>query len=252
MMSASGESSSSSCLDIPRKWKLRQRTKQPNYKEPKESDIGDVKSSKKARTPKLDKDIYPIEVVDEDSTRYKVHYVGYSSSYDEWKEKGDIVSITEDSEEPEPTTVIERFSLYGELATKIKLSLNGNRKGSPVIRIDMPFDKLEFDGGLRLYGTKKRCVRGIQRYSIVNYQDLNHLLGINWHYRGINQNGDFCYVILSTVEFYLYRRRPIKEYIPSNPIRALPRSVGHMIVFCFVQGNGTPAQFGKNTSIFVN
>ena len=83
MMSASGESSSSSCLDIPRKWKLRKRTKQPNYKEPKESDIGDVKSSKKARTPKLDEDIFPIEVVDEDSTRYKVHYVGYSSSYDE-------------------------------------------------------------------------------------------------------------------------------------------------------------------------
>lgn len=147
---------------IPRKWKLRQRTKQPNYKEPKESDLEVVcvKNSKKARTPmkqpKLDKDLFPIEVVDEDSTRYKVHYVGYGTSYDEWKEKGDIVCTcvpedTEDSEDPEP--MIQRFSLYGELATKIKLALNSSRKGSPFIKIDMPFDKLEFDGGLTLFGT---------------------------------------------------------------------------------------------------
>lgn len=241
--------SDSSCSNIPRKWKLRQRTKQPNYKEPKESDIG-VVSGRKATT-KPENDLFPIEVIDENSTHYRVHYVGYSTSYDEWKEKGDIVSITdEDADDQEP--MIKRFSLYGELATKIKQALNGNRKGSPVIRIDIPFDKLEFDGGLGLLGTKKRYVRGIQHYSIANYQDLNSFLGMNWHYRGINHNGDFCYVILNTIEFYLYKRRPIKEYIPSNPIKPQTLSIGHMLVFCFVQNNGTPSQFGTDASIFVN
>jgi hypothetical protein len=65
-------SGESSCLNIPRKWKLRQRTKQPNYKEPKESDIGDV-CVKSSTALKLEKDMFPIYVVDEDSTRYKVH-----------------------------------------------------------------------------------------------------------------------------------------------------------------------------------
>jgi hypothetical protein len=46
-----------------------------------------------------------------------------SSSYDEQKEKGDIVDITvsEDSVDPEPTSTV-----IGELTTKIKLTLDGN------------------------------------------------------------------------------------------------------------------------------
>ena len=39
------------------------------------------------------------------------------------------------------------FTLYTELRNKIKSALN-SRKESPVVRIDMPFDKLQFDGGL--------------------------------------------------------------------------------------------------------
>lgn len=73
----------------------------------------------------------------------------------------------------------------------------------------MPFDRIEFDGGLRLCGKEKRCVHGVQRFSIIRFQDLNGLLGVNWHFRGINVNGDFCYVI---VEYYLYHRRPLKDH----------------------------------------
>ena len=64
---------------------------------------------------KADKELYPIEVVDEDLTRCKVHYVGYNHSYDEWKDK-EIIDIS-----PEVTGgEIQRFSLYHELASRIK------------------------------------------------------------------------------------------------------------------------------------
>lgn len=81
------------------------------------------------------------------------------------------------------------------------MTLNSSRKESPVVRIDMPFDRIEFNGGIRMCGKEKRCVRGIPHYTISKYEDLNGLLGSNWHYRGININGDFCYVVLNTVEF---------------------------------------------------
>ena len=89
-------------------------------------------------------------------------------------------------------TIKVSLSIISELGTRIKSALNSNRKGSPLVRIDMPFDSIEFDGGLQRFGTKKRFVKGVQRYSISSYQDLNTLLGASWHYRGININGDFC------------------------------------------------------------
>lgn len=232
-------------------WELRQRSKRPNYREPKETDIVAMKT--KAKT-KPDKNLYPIEVVDQDLTRFKVHYVGFSSSHDEWKDREDVVDISEDSGGPEG--IIQKFSLYYELATRIKSALNSCRKKSPVVRIDMPFDRLEFDGGLRQYGKEKRHVRAVQHYSISAFQDLNPLLGVDWHFRGVNVNGDFCYVILSTVEFYLYRRRPIKDYVPVTSedfqVKETSRNIGDMLVFCFVKGNGTRHQFGTNKAIFVN
>ena len=42
-------------------------------------------------------------MIEEDSSKCRVHYVGYSSAYDEWKEK--IVSIDDDKDpdDPEPS-----------------------------------------------------------------------------------------------------------------------------------------------------
>ena len=95
----------------------------------------------------------------------------------------------------------ERYTLYHDLSNKIKTSLNGCRKDSPVVCIKMPFDKNEYANGLQTCGRKKRVVRGIDHFTITKYQDLDKLLGKNWHYRGINVNGDFCFVMLNTVEF---------------------------------------------------
>ena len=66
-----------------------------------------------------------------------------------------------------------------------------------------------------------------------------------------------AHVILSTVEFYLYRRRAVKEYIPvasadSVEVKEISRDIGDMLVFSFVKGNGTRNQFGTDKTIFVN
>ena len=53
--------------------KTWERTKRPDYKEPKETDIVAVRTKAKTKPDNL----YPIEVVDEDLTRFKVHYVGF-------------------------------------------------------------------------------------------------------------------------------------------------------------------------------
>lgn len=237
--------------------RLRKPKSIVSYKEPKESDIYSNIPCSKRRKSKPKDELFPIEVVDEDASRYKVHYVGFSSTHDEWTSKEEVVDLAsgEDSDSLNDKTCMaaDRFSLYRELATKIKLALNSSRKESPEVRIDMPFDKIEFQGGLMQCGVKKRYIRGIQRFCIQKYQDLNGLLGKDWHFRGLNSNGDFRYIILSTVEFYLYNRRPIKEYFPSDSCpEPLERTLGNMLVFTFVKGDGTPAQFGKDRNIFVN
>ena len=183
-----------------------------------------------------------------------MHYIGYESCFDEWKEKEDLVDLSEASEgDTEAASCqVHRFSLYHELSIRIKASLNSSRKESPIVCVDIPFDKVEFDGGLRLCGKVKRTVRGIEHHNISKYQDLNSFLGVDWHFRGINENGDFCYAILDTVEFYLYRRRPIKEFKPGTPPVHVYKNTGYVIVFSFVKGNGVPSQFGTDIQIFVN
>ena len=68
------------------------------------------------------------------------------------------------------------------------------------VKIEMSFDKTVFDEGLKIFGHLKNHKRGINHYTIHNYSDLDSLFGRNWHYRGLNEVGDFCYVICETVE----------------------------------------------------
>ena len=50
-------------------------------------------------------------------------------------------------------------------------------------------------------GQLKEKKRGSEVYSIVNYSDLNAVLGAKWFIRGLNEAGDFCYAFKETVRF---------------------------------------------------
>ncbi len=178
---------------------------------------------------------------------------------DKWKTCEELVRIDGSSETHLFVKLYFRtVSLYKELSHTIKASLknvrNNVRKESPAVKIEMPFDFITFCGGLQQCGVKKHF-RGSQRYTISSYKTLDHLLGSNWHVRVCNKNGDYCYATLNTVEFYLYRRRPLIEYIPSSntsnnePIE-ITRELGHVLVFSFIRGDGIPANFGKYATVF--
>lgn len=49
--------------------------------------------------------LFPLEVLERDGARVKVHYVGYSSTHDEWRDIEDIV--TPESEEQQRRSVLQ-------------------------------------------------------------------------------------------------------------------------------------------------
>ena len=97
----------------------------------------------------------------------KIHYIGYGSSDDEWKEEEELVDLSE------PTYLLSNiFSLHQELALAIKSRLQCSRRRSPEVKIVMDFDKTVYVSGLKVLGTLKKRERGIDKYSINNYSDL--------------------------------------------------------------------------------
>ena len=93
--------------------------------------------------------LYSVEIVERNvlAGKVKIHYVGYSSSDDEWRDAADVVDLCE----AQPSYLISpSFSLYQELALMIKASLQSSRKESPEVKITMDFDKVQLnvDGGI--------------------------------------------------------------------------------------------------------
>jgi hypothetical protein len=124
-----------------------------DYNELSDIKLPREKKSKVAKEADRDK-LYPVEIVEQDdgNGRFKVHYVGYSSQYDEWRDNSEVISLDcehtiQDSKsatvsEANVSLVFAPCSLYNELSIKVKCALSSRRKKNPSTRIDMPFDKL--------------------------------------------------------------------------------------------------------------
>ena len=118
----------------------------------------------------------------------------------------------------------------------------------------MGFDYLLFKGGLQAVGIAKHKPHGNIRYKLKCYKDLDSLLGQNWHYRGANENTDYAFVILSTVEYYIHQRKKIIEYCPPESSQNTPalhtENSGYALKFCFTRGYGNRSTFGTDKNIF--
>lgn len=112
---------------------------------------------------------------------------------------------------------------------QIKLVLDSTGRHDPQVGIDLPFDKLLFEGGLKQLGTVTCNLRGSDMYTIKHYSDLNLVLGLNWHISGINAQMNFCYVHLQSVQYYLHQRQPL--YTPEGKEEF---TSGYILVFKFV------------------
>ena len=150
---------------------------------------------------KAEKDkLYPIEIIERDpndTSRIKIHYIGYSTDYDEWRSCSEIVDLAHPSDQLPTLTSSPGFSLYDRLASRIKNSLKSPRKSSPEVRIDIDFDCELFNRDMKRLGQPKEKKSGNEVYSIVHYSDLDTVLGAKWFIRGLNDAGDFCYAILN-------------------------------------------------------
>ena len=229
------------------------RKRSKNYRQ-----LNDVDLPRSKRTPSKNK-LYPISVVQRDGSRVKIHYVGYSNGYDEWREAGDIVSLSPEPSNPSggsqtPQLVQQPYSLYKELGIKIKQALTCGRKQSPSVKINMGFDYLLFVGGLQAAGVTTRSIQGNTRYTIQAYSDLDFLLGKNWQYRGINKHGDYAYIDLDSVEYYIRKRPKVVEYMPpqspNGNITAIHTDAGYTLTFSFIRRCGNASTFGTNRNIF--
>ena len=145
--------------------------------------------------------LFPVCVLEKEDTHVKIHYVGYLSVHNEWREESELESLEASEASHSEGRSCGRssfypFSLSKNLMIKIKQLLSCSRRSSPTLKIVVPFDAIQFNGGLKLLGTPSKKVQGIQRYTIKHYQDVNPLFGRNWHYRSLNPNEDCGYVVL--------------------------------------------------------
>ena len=203
--------------------------------------------------------IFPIEIVGKEGKKVKVHYIGYDNKYDEWKDEEEILDYNESRRltmNKSNELMCKPFSLYEDLAIKIKRALTCRRSGSPLVKIVMPFDVLLFNGGLKLAGKPSKKVSGVQYFTINHYKDLNKLLGKYWHVRGINSSGDYGFVIKDTLQFAIKRCRSVPDYVAHHHddsevcvVKSLI-DTGHCLTFNFTEGYGNSTTFGKDKNIF--
>lgn len=208
---------------------VKNRTRAPSQNLIEAADQGAVTLPRKERKDKL----YEIEIVAEDGPRVKVHYLGYESKYDEWKLKDEVVL-----KQPE-NSICRDFHPLTELACQIKRKLHPSRHEDPDVRIQVPGTKESFSQ-LEAIG---KC-KSNNKLTVSSYNDLVPLLGEKWFIRVTNRIGDFSYVVLPTVEFYLSTPRNLLEYdIKTNKDGTLSFEPMYMeqcysIVFKFVRGDG--------------
>ena len=214
--------------------------------------------SKQSQSSKL----YRLKILEEDKDNpdlVKVGYVGYGSEYDEWRSKKDIVSLAgnddgseddprEDSEHSdsdlEGPPTMKQFSLYEELAMRIKSMLVSYRKGDPVCCISMSFDTIFFDGLIRR-GMVVTSTSRQTKYTLSSLTKLDDILGRRWYIRGLNTAGDFCYVKPGTVNYYLKYSKGRTEYQLKSDGTLASGMFGHgyRLLFKFIREDGTASQW---------
>ena len=111
----------------------------------------------------------------------KIHYVGYASKYDEWKDESQLGSLEAGKKGSQVTSHFQPYSLYTNLTVKIKQALSCGRKSSPAVRIVMPFDVVRFNGGLRVVGIpsihKAGNVYGVPKSTVYGYVKGDVVIG---------------------------------------------------------------------------
>lgn len=163
-----------------------------------------------------------MQIVDRDKikNKVKIHFVGYSSDLDEWRDGDDLINNEKNSLgrllprfTPSEDSLPDRAStLLNCLSREIKFSLFSTKRESPDVRIEEQIDMDIYHKYFQNIGLIKKS-RGRDVHCVDNNFELCDLLGNKWFERIQNVNGDFCYVTPGTVRFWLHEKKAVKEFV---------------------------------------
>ena len=184
----------------------------------------------------------------------KIHYVGYSSRFDEWnpfgEEEGSECFLFVRKEKlfiPSENSLVDRTkTFHGQLFCEIKKKLWSGRREDPEISIDLNVEQDVFMEGLGsvLLGIIQR---GKNVYQVKSNRMLDPFLGMKWDERILNPAGDFVYVIPGTIKYWMGQRNPITGYkiIGEQYIKSEIEN-SYFITFQFVRGDGNRNNYQAN------
>ena len=197
-----------------------------------------------------------MQIVDRDKieNKVKIHFIGYSSDFDEWRGGDDLVDRDKSSLGrlvprfiPSEDSLSDRASaLFNRLGREIKFSLFSTKRESPEVRIEMQIDMDIYKTHLQNIGFVKKS-RGREVHCVDDNSHLCDLLGSKWFERIQNVNGDFCYVIPVTVRFWLHEKKPVREFVYVGDTLVESHTESDLeVIFTFVRGDGVKAEYNSN------
>lgn len=115
----------------------KRRKRVANYRQLADVHVPRARKTRK-QTCCTDQRLYAVDLLEKDTVnnRGRVHYQGYSSRYDEWKSLDELELLEEDEGDNCDSLGelgLQSFSLYRDLAWRIKAALSGHRKQSPCV-----------------------------------------------------------------------------------------------------------------------
>lgn len=63
----------------------------------------------------------------------------------------------------------------------------------------------------------------------------------------LNKNGDFCYVMRGTIQFWLHQEKAIKDILVRKQLREKMSENDLIFVFTFVRGDGVSSEYTHDT-----
>ena len=116
----------------------------------------------------------------------KVHYIGYSSRFDEWRNcanEEERISKIRKRPEPSSDTIMERISgLEDQLFRNVKYALFSTKREAPDPSIEIEIEQDEFAYLTQNYGEAFQD-RNRTKYQIKKNKHLDELLGKDWDIR---------------------------------------------------------------------
>ena len=130
-------------------------------------EYNDLKRPSIKKKPKIDKNLYEVEIneVDKQRKRLKLHFVGYSEEFDEWRDfdsEGSYFPFVrlENIYVPGEESLQDRREMFhGQLYRAIKRRLWSGRREDPETRIELAVERDVFSTGLAKI-TKSTLERG--------------------------------------------------------------------------------------------